>query len=134
MNRIFYRISPEIINFVATTFLAGVWAQTGFMAWKKLPWYCALLLWVLYLTPVCIGYYIAAQINKFKQEVYLKAMAEVPHGASLVDIRRKEQEIFNAIIQLNPEYRRVGIMGLFFAVLVVVDIIITIILYAKGII
>lgn len=134
LTHFFYRLGDHTIDFVSTAFLATIWASAGFNLWKVLMWPFALGMWVLYLFPVILGYYLARVVEDIERDVYLRAISELESGSTADEIHKTQDDLFDLIVELNKRYKRVGILGIVFVGFVLVDVVITICFYIKGLI
>lgn len=118
-----------MVYFIATTFLASIWADIGFKVWQNLYWFYAVGIWVLYLGPVLLGYYLGGILDKLQTELKFLVDKNLGLQPSILEIREKKDVLLNGLLKNNAEYKRLWWEFLTFVILMFSDIFLGIWLY-----
>ena len=134
LNRFFFRLGSPAVYFIATAFLASVWASIGFQVWQKLDWLCAMSIWILFLVPAVLGYYLGGVIDKLNFDLKMLVDKSLGFQPSVIEIDTVEKEKLSGLLKNNKKYKRLWWLFIIFTVLIFLDIIIGIGLYKSGMI
>jgi len=128
-NKFICRLGSPIVYFIATTFLASVWASIGFQIWQKICWIYAAGIWILFLGPVILGYYLGGVLDKLHIELKLLVDKSLGFQPSIIEVEKIENEKLNGLLINNKKFKRLWLKFLIFFVLIIFDTLIAIWLY-----
>ena len=132
INKFFYKMGAPIIYFIATTFLASIWADSGFKIWKNLNLLWAIVMWLLYLVPVFLGYYLGMLLDTLDREIMSLLRGRLGLQPTAAIVRSSKEELLTGLVTNDPKYKRLWLLGIIFYILVIADIILTILLYKSN--